>query len=150
MWARVTLVIGLKWIMGEGEAILLTSDSKVTTSVGVTYEMKKLYPIIRNELPIAVAGAAGDTALAKRGFEIAEDVVYGYAEQKWPVTREVFKDAVREIEARLVRTFSQLRNQGIDTSFQMILGSVDLEAKACIFSTAEVCRNLFMTTPVMR
>lgn len=129
----MTLVIGLKWIMGEGEAILLTSDSKVTTSIGVTYEMKKIYPILRNELPVAVAGAAGDTPFAKKGFETAEDVLDGYADQEWPVTREAFRKAVQEIETRLVKTFSQLRNQGIDTGFQMILGSVDFEGKASLY-----------------
>ena len=40
----MTLVIALKWFMGDSEAIVMASDSRV--SVGyLTYEVRKIYPI---------------------------------------------------------------------------------------------------------
>lgn len=130
----MTLVIGLRWQYEDSDAILITSDSKVTTSLGITYEMQKVYPILLDaDRPVAVAGVAGDTSLAKQGVEIAEDVLLGYARGSFPISHDHFKTAVREIERHLVRRFSELRSHGIRPSFQMLLGSVDLEGKGSLY-----------------
>ncbi len=130
----MTLVIGLKWQWGDSDAILITSDSKVTTSLGITYEMRKVYPILLDdEKPLAVAGVAGDTSLAKQGVEIAEEILLSYARESFPIEHNKFRLAVREIERRLVRRFSELRAHGIDPSFQMMLGSVDLEGRGSLY-----------------
>ena len=46
---------------------------------------------------------------------------------------EEFEEAVRAVETRLMRRFSQLRGQGIEIDFQMILASVDPHGKASIY-----------------
>jgi len=130
----MTLVIGFRWLFGDSDGILITSDSKVTTSLGITYEMRKVYPIqLDDERPIAVAGVAGDTSLAKRGVETAEEVLLRFAEDAYPVEQNRLRVAVREIERQLVQHFSDLRRYGIDPSFQMILGSVDLEGRGSLY-----------------
>ncbi|MDJ0272376.1 MAG: hypothetical protein QXO86_08010 [Nitrososphaerota archaeon] len=130
----MTLVIGLKWRFEDSDAILITSDSKVTTSLGITYEMRKIYPILLDEnKPVALAGVAGDASLAKQGAETAEEVLLSYARERFPIDRDGFRSAVRDIERRLVRRFSELRSYGIDTSFQMLLGSVDLEGRGSLY-----------------
>ena len=39
----MTLVLALKWLFDTGDAVLVASDSKATTSLGITYEVKKTY-----------------------------------------------------------------------------------------------------------
>jgi len=118
---KLTLVIGLRWATKEGEAVLITSDSKVTTDVGVAYEMKKIYPIMLDDSYVAVVGVAGHTSLAKQGFETAEEILSIHADRQYPIRYIKFKRAVREIEETLVKRLSQLRGYGIDPRFQMIL-----------------------------
>ncbi len=130
----MTIVIGLRWQYRDSDAILITSDSKVTTSLGITYEMRKVYPILFNdERPVAVVGVAGDAPLAKYGVEVVEDVLLGYAEEGLPLEYGKFRLAVREVERRLIRHFSELRTHGIDPSFQMLLGAVDLKGKGSLY-----------------
>lgn len=130
----MTLVIGCRWRMGDSDTILVTSDSKITTSLGITYEMRKVFPIyLDEERPVAVAGVAGDTSLAKQGVEVAEEVLQRYARDAYPIEQNRFKMAVSEIERQLVRRFSELRSYGVDPSFQMILGSLDLEGKGSLY-----------------
>jgi hypothetical protein len=129
----MTLVMALKWATKDGEAVLLTSDSRVTTDVGVAFEMKKIYPILFGDKHVAVVGVSGNTALAKQGFQVAQDVLTSYAERNYPISFLEFKTAVGEIEDRLVKRLSQLRSYGIQPSFQMVVGSVDLDGSASIY-----------------
>jgi 20S proteasome alpha/beta subunit len=129
----MTLVIGCKWFVGPHEAILMTSDSKVTTGMGVAFEMKKVHAIQLGDKPVALVGGAGQTALAKQGFEAAEEILLEYANQAYPVAHANFRVAVRQIEERLVARFSQLRGYGIQPQFEMILGSLDLQGVASLY-----------------
>jgi hypothetical protein len=45
----MTLVIASKWMFNEGEAILITCDSRATIPIGIMYEVKKAYPIMIGE-----------------------------------------------------------------------------------------------------
>jgi hypothetical protein len=112
---------------------MITSDSKVTTEVGLSFEMKKIHPILLGDEHVAVAGAAGNTALAKYGFETVQEVLTTYAQKNCPVPHNEFKNAVREIEDKLLTRFSQLRGHGVEPSFQMVLGSLDLEGNASLY-----------------
>jgi hypothetical protein len=46
-------------MFNEGEAILITCDSRATAPIGIMYEIKKAYPIMIGEEPIAIASGAG-------------------------------------------------------------------------------------------
>lgn len=129
----MTLVIGCNWSTGTQEAVLMTSDSKVTTGMGVAFEMKKVYGIHLGDKPVAVVGGAGQTPLAKQGFEVAEEILLDYASKDYPITHANFRVAVRQIEERLVARFSQLRGYGIQPAFEMILGSLDLQGRASLY-----------------
>ena len=56
-----------------------------------------------------------------------------YAEKEYPVTFSSFSGAVRELEQRFVKRFAELRNQGLDMGFQMVLCGLDIEGKASIY-----------------
>jgi 20S proteasome alpha/beta subunit len=130
----MTLVIGLKWATEHGEAVLMTSDTKATTSLGIAYEMKKIYPILSDDdKAIAVAGGAGDAAFIKQGVRLAEKVLLAYAEKQYPVPQDTFEGAASEIESKLVTRLGELRRKGIEPSFQMGLGSVDLDGRASMY-----------------
>ena len=45
----MTLIIALKWPISTGESILMVSDTRATTSVGIMYEAKKIHPIISED-----------------------------------------------------------------------------------------------------
>jgi len=49
----MTLVIALKWIMEEGEGVLVSSDSRATFGP-IAYEVRKIYPIffVNNDVEI--------------------------------------------------------------------------------------------------
>ncbi|MEM4407191.1 MAG: hypothetical protein QXI19_00450 [Candidatus Caldarchaeum sp.] len=127
----MTLILAFKWAFekkdgGLTEAVLVSSDSKATTSIGVSYEVKKVYPIfLMEDKPVAIAGGAGDPSLAKWGFEVAEDILLKYARDEYPVRFTAFRKAVREMEYRFARRFSELRNMGLDPGFQMVLCGLD-------------------------
>jgi len=63
----LTLVLALKWIR-EGKEGVVSSDSRATIGP-VSYEVRKVYPIGLREdnVPLAVAGGAGDSSLVKQG-----------------------------------------------------------------------------------
>jgi len=133
----MTLVIALKWFIGDSEAIVMASDSRV--SVGyLTYEARKIYPIFlkKKQVPLAIAGGAGDTSMIKQGFRICEKVLQVYAEKEWKrktPSFEEFEEAVSEIESRLISRFRSLKEMGIEPSFQMVLGSIDPNGKASLY-----------------
>jgi 20S proteasome alpha/beta subunit len=129
----MTLVIGLKWATEHGEAVLMTSDTKATTSVGIAYEMKKIYPILDCDNAVAVAGGAGDAALIKQGVRLAEKVLLAHAGKQYPITHDSFEDAATEIESKLVTRLAEFRRKGLEPTFQMILGSVDLDGRASLY-----------------
>lgn len=134
----MTLVIALKWLVQEGEAIVIGSDSRVTYGP-IAYEVKKIYPIYlkhnEEEIDLAVAGGAGDSSLAKYGCALAESVLKGQCEQKGftCLTYDEFGTAVGEIESKLISRFNALRKEGIEPSFQMILASIDPTGKASMY-----------------
>jgi len=135
----MTLVIALKWLMGSSEAIIMASDSRV--SIGrLTYEMRKIYPIMvksgEENIPLAIAGGAGDTSLVKKGFRTSEKVLHEYAKKKWRGKTpdfEEFEEAINDIELRLIQMLRDLRNANIEYGFQMILGSIDPGGKASLY-----------------
>lgn len=92
----MTLVLALKWLFDTGEAILVASDSEVSTSFGIAYEVRKTYPILFGEKPVGIASGAGDVSLVKWGFEEAGKVLLSYAEREYPVTFSSFGSATRE------------------------------------------------------
>lgn len=134
--ATMTLVLAFKCTYKNKEAILVSSDSKATTAFGIAYEVKKLHPIYlegKSHRPVAIASGAGDTSLIKSGFKLADQVLLTRAAKEYPVSHDSFVKASQEIEAALVSKFSQLRNFGVDTSFQMILCGLDLSGKAAMY-----------------
>jgi len=62
----MTLILALKWIIRDKEGVVISSDSKATVGP-VSYEVKKVYPIILRDgeeyAPLAVAGDAGNASL---------------------------------------------------------------------------------------
>lgn len=134
----MTLVIALKWLMEEGESVVIGSDSRATYGP-ITYEVKKIYPIYLShdgeEIDLAVAGGAGDSSLAKYGYVLAESVLKERCAQKGfkCLTYDEFSASTQEIEARLISKFNALRKEGIDPGFQMILASVDPAGKVSMY-----------------
>lgn len=134
----MTLIIALKWLMGEQEAVVIGSDSRATYGP-ITYEVKKIYPIYLThdgeEVDLAVAGGAGDSSLAKYGYTLAESILKEQCKQKGfrCLTYDEFGTAVEEIESKLISKFNALRKEGIEPSFQMILASVDPAGKASMY-----------------
>lgn len=131
----MTLVIALKWIMGEGEkeAVLMTSDSKVTWGP-ISYEAKKIHPVSLDGVPMAIAGGSGDAAIVKYGYSVIDSVVREFMkDKKQTPSYEEFREIVSAVEKTLIARFRGLRSMGIDVSFNMILASVDLEGRASIY-----------------
>ena len=38
---QMTLIIALRWPLSDGEAVLMVSDTRATTSIGIMYEAKR-------------------------------------------------------------------------------------------------------------
>ncbi|RLF04282.1 MAG: hypothetical protein DRK00_07050 [Thermoprotei archaeon] len=130
----MTLVLAFKWRVGAGDAVLISSDSRATTPLGIAYEVRKVKPMVFEDRPLAVAGGAGDAVLVKWGYEVAEEVLAGEAgERGAPLPAPLFRRAVRMIEDRLAGRLYRLRGLGIEPSFQMVLGSVDGEGRASLY-----------------
>jgi len=136
----MTLVIALKWFMGDGEAILMASDSRVSIEY-LTYETRKIYPVILidekgEQVPLAVMGGAGDSSLVKQSFRMCEKILRGYVKEEWGFRTpsfDEFEESVGDIESALISRFRSLRSMGIDPSFSMVLGSVDPSGKASLY-----------------
>ncbi len=130
----MTLVMAFKWPFEEGEAVLMVSDTRATTSFGITFEAKKIHVVaLDGERPLGVVGGAGDPGLVKWGFEVVGDVLKKYAGEDGLVYFSEVRNAVREIEEVFMARFSRLRCEGLDPSFQLVLGSLDLDGKASLY-----------------
>jgi len=87
-------------------------------------------------IPIAVAGGAGDAALVKQAYVLCDKILKELALKEWggktPSFKQ-FRDAVRRIEGLLISRFRELRQQGIEPEFRMILASVSPEGEVSIY-----------------
>lgn len=134
----MTLIIALKWLMKEGEAVVVGSDSRATYGP-ITYEVKKIHPIYLQrdgeEIDLAIAAGAGESPLAKYGYMVAESVLKEQSQRRGfkHLTSQEFAQAAEQVESKLISRFTALRNKGIEPGFQMILTSVDPDGKASIY-----------------
>jgi len=135
----MTLLIALKWFHKGKEGVVISSDSKVTVGP-VSYETRKVYPILltvdEKSVPLAVAGGAGDASIIKQSYRICERVLRGLAIKEWgnkTPSFDQFEEAVKQIESALIRRFRELRDQGLDLSFRIVLASVDHGGKASMY-----------------
>jgi len=59
----MTLLIALKWILEGKEGVVVSSDSRATVGP-VSYETRKVYPILLTvdgeDVPLAIAGGVGE------------------------------------------------------------------------------------------
>jgi len=132
----MTLIIALKWIEESNESVVISSDSKATVGP-ISYETRKVYPIgleVGDKyVPLAIAGGAGEASIVKQSYRVCEKVLTDLAVKEWKnqtPTFEQFEDAVNQIEFILIRRFKELREQGLEPSFSMILASVSPQGKA--------------------
>jgi hypothetical protein len=133
------LLIALKWILEGKEGVVISSDSKATVGP-VSYETRKVYPILlptdEETVPLAIAGGAGDASLIKQGYRICENVLREMAVKEWrkkTPSFSQFEEAVKQIESAFISRFRELREQGLELAFRMILASVDIRGKASIY-----------------
>ena len=135
----MTLLIALKWIIEGKEGVVVSSDSKVTVGP-VSYETRKVYPILltvdEENVPLAIAGGAGDASLIKQSYRVCERVLKDLAVREWnrkTPSFDQFEEAVKRIESAFIGRFRELRDQGLDLSFSMVLASVDHNGKASMY-----------------
>ena len=133
----MTLVLALKWYFGGSEAVVMASDSKVSLGP-LSYDVRKIYPIFygSDQVPLAIAGGAGDASLVKQAYRSSEKILIELARNRWEgrtPTFEEFEEAIEQIEAHLIQRFRSLREVGLDVNFSMVLGSVDEEGRASIY-----------------
>ncbi|MCD6511216.1 MAG: hypothetical protein J7K45_01300 [Thaumarchaeota archaeon] len=135
----MTLLIALKWLFEGKESVVVSSDSKVTFGP-VSYETRKVYPIALKEgeeyVPLAIAGGAGDASLIKQSYRVCERVLTGLAVKEWgkqTPSFEQFEEAIQQIEPILMGRFRELREQGLELSFRMLLASVDRQGRASMY-----------------
>lgn len=130
----MTLILAFKLTHGEGEAVLVASDSKATAAFGIAYEVKKIHPIRFKGNAAGIVSGAGDSALVKAAFKLADDVLMRYAEKEFPVSYDAFARASEEIQSGLLTKFSQLRGLNLEPDFRMILCGLDPSGKASIYT----------------
>lgn len=130
----MTLILAFKLTHGDGEAVLVASDSKATAAFGIAYEVKKIHPIRFKGSAVGIVSGAGDSALVKAGFKLTDDILTRYAEKEYPVSYDAFARASEEVQSALLTKFSQLRGLNLDPDFRMILCGLDLSGKASIYS----------------
>jgi len=135
----LTLILALKWVLEGKEGVVVSSDSKVTVGP-ISYETRKVYPILlkvgEEYIPLAIAGGAGDALLIKQGYRLCEKVLKDLATKEWGSRTPSFgqfEEAVSLIESALISRFRELREHGLEPSFNMILASVDSSGKASIY-----------------
>ena len=130
----MTLVIALKWPISDGDAVLMVSDTRATTSVGVMYEAKKIHAVTSADgKNLGIVGGAGDPALVKWSFQVADEVMREYAGEDGLIFFDEVRQAVRRMEDIFMHRFYELRSRGVDPGFQLVLGSVDLDGKASLY-----------------
>ena len=135
----MTLILALKWIVDDKEGVVVSSDSKATVGP-VSYEVRKVYPIVLEAggkyVPLAVAGGAGEASLVKQGYRVCERILTDLAVKEWnqrTPSFEQFEDAVGHVESSFIQRFRELREHGVEPSFNMVLASVDQAGKASIY-----------------
>jgi hypothetical protein len=134
----MTLVIAFKWLLDKKEAVLISSDSRLTFGP-ITYEVKKIHPIYfthnNEEIDLGVAAGAGDSSIVKQTYVLAESIIKEHSREVGfrNLTFEEFSKVVQEFETKLIHRFSALRREGIEPSFEMILASVDPEGRASMY-----------------
>lgn len=135
----MTLILALKWIHNGKESVVISSDSKVTVGP-VSYETRKVYPILlkvdEDYVPLAIAAGAGDASLVKQSYRICEEILTDLAVREWGRKTPSFsqlEEAVKRIESSLIGRFRELREQGLELSFNMVLASVDPSGKASMY-----------------
>ena len=135
----MTLLVALKWILGDKEGVVISSDSKVTYGP-ISYETRKVYPILLKDdesyIPLAIAGGAGDASLIKQSYRVCERILTDLAMREWnkkTPSFNQFEEAIRRIESTLISRFRELREQGLELNFQMVLSSVDRHGKASMY-----------------
>jgi len=136
----MTLVIAAKWLMEGKEAVLMVSDTRARVGGLTPYEARKILPIVitRNdeEVPLALAGGAGEVTFIKYAFRVCENVLKSKAEE-WNYrtpTAQQFEKTVRTIEKLLIDRYSYLESRGIEPNYQLILASVDEYGRASIYT----------------
>lgn len=74
----MTLVIALEWLWDGKMGVVVSSDSKITAGP-MSYEEKKIYPILLGTegepVPIAIAGGAGDLPITKQACEMCDEML---------------------------------------------------------------------------
>jgi len=132
----LTLVLALKWVTKNGEGVVVSSDSRATVGP-ISYEVRKVYPIVLEEdVPLAVAGGAGDASLVKQGYRICERILKEMAAKEWGRTTptfEQFEETVEQIEGAIMERMDELRTHGVELDFSMVLASVDVKGRASIY-----------------
>lgn len=131
----MTLILALKWLWGENdEAVLITTDTQATTPFGIQYEVTKAKDIfLDNDSPIAIMSGAGDPALIKWEYNIAESIFLDSAKSEYPLSSDTFDKTIRLIERVFVARLAELRSNNITPSIQLIIGGVTGEGKARIY-----------------
>jgi hypothetical protein len=126
-------------VRSGGEAVVMSSDSRATAGL-VAYEVRKIYPIIfkaeGKEVPLAIAGGAGEAAAIKQSYRLCEKILTELALKEWKErtpTFEQFEDAVYQVESALVKRFRELREQGLKPDFSMILASISPQGRASMY-----------------
>jgi hypothetical protein len=87
-------------------------------------------------VPLAVAGGAGEASLVKQGYRVCERILTDLAVKEWnqrTPSFEQFEDAVGHVESSFIQRFRELREHGVEPSFNMVLASVDPSGKASIY-----------------
>jgi len=135
---NLTLVLALKWLLEEGEAVVMSSDSRAIFGP-IAYEAKKIHPIFYSQdgkpVNLGIAGGAGDSSMLKYGYSLADTILKDRSIELGSrcLTQDEFGMAVREIESKLISRFSALRGEGIEPEFHMVLASVDPSGKASLY-----------------
>lgn len=82
----MTLLVALKWILDGKESVVVSSDSKVTVGP-VSYETRKVYPILlpvgEEYIPLAIAGGAGDASIIKQSYRVCKRILKDLAVREW-------------------------------------------------------------------
>lgn len=143
----LTLVVAFKCASPEGEGIVVSSDSRATTEIGLMTSVQKIVAIHLGGSPIAVAAGAGDLRMVKYAISEAADKLKDWAKNKWNgrTADSVgdFAQAVKDIETGLVDHFSYLRSRNIKITVNMVLACVTREGKAALY----VFDNRGLATP---
>jgi 20S proteasome alpha/beta subunit len=131
----MTLIIAIRTKESEGEGILISSDSQATMGP-ITYRIQKIFPIVLEKGPLALAAGAGDTALIKKAVDLSNEILLQKSLKEWnekTPSFDQFKETISEIEASLIEMFSAYRQKELEIEFDFLLGNVDLDGVASLY-----------------